>query len=444
MKSVLKSLFLTAMIVVLGAASAHAAGYGLYEYSARGNALGGSLIARTPDASTAAFNPANVTNLPGTHFQAGFTAINPYSTVTFENDAYGEGNGKSNVWVPPHMYLTYQQGENLWINLAFISRFGLGTEFEEDWSGRYNVNYAGIESTSFNPTIAWKATDKLSLAIGPEIMWFKFRQDKVTDQYGALAKAAMKSGNLAAAAQYKAAMNNPATTDTDVDVALEGDSLGLGLTLAMHYQYNDDLAFGLTYRSQVKQEVEGETSFSYRDAQLKHPALKAVYATTNSEATIILPDEVFAGVSYNVNDKLSVEADLVWTNWSLYNELNIHSDNEYLGTVSSTKDYNDAIRVQLGAEYAYNDWLTLRGGYVFDQSPINGDHAEYLLPTGDRHLFSVGSGFRIDENWTLDLSYTYLIAEERQFDARPEEGIYDSEGHDTVTHLVGVTVGYDF
>lgn len=390
---------------------------------ARGNALGGSLIARTPDASTAVFNPANVTNLPGTHFQAGFTAINPYSTITFDDDKYGDATGKSNVWIPPHMYFTYQQGENLWINLATFSRFGLGTEFEEDWSGRYNVNYAGIETVSFSPSIAWKANDKLSLAIGPEFMWFKFRQDKVVDYTGA---------------------NDPTTTDTDIDSALEGDSLGMGLMLAMHYQYNDDLAFGLTYRSQVEQEVNGEMTFSVPKSNPAYPVLVTKFATANAGARIILPDEIFAGVSYNVTDRLSVEADLVWTNWSLYNELNIENEDTGKLATSSTKDYNDTIRVQLGAEYQYNDWLTLRGGYVFDQSPIEDEYAEYLLPTGDRHLFSAGTGFRFDEHWTLDLSYTYLVAEERHFDERKAEAIYDSKGHNTFTHLVGVTVGYDF
>jgi long-chain fatty acid transport protein len=322
---------------------------------ARGNALGGSLIARTPDASTAVFNPANVTNLPGTHFQAGFTAINPYSTITFDDDKYGDATGKSNVWIPPHMYFTYQQGENLWINLATFSRFGLGTEFEEDWSGRYNVNYAGIETVSFSPSIAWKANDKLSLAIGPEFMWFKFRQDKVVDYTGA---------------------NDPTTTDTDIDSALEGDSLGMGLMLAMHYQYNDDLAFGLTYRSQVEQEVNGEMTFSVPKSNPAYPVLVTKFATANAGARIILPDEIFAGVSYNVTDRLSVEADLVWTNWSLYNELNIENEDTGKLATSSTKDYNDTIRVQLGAEYQYNDWLTLRGGYVFDQSPIEDEYAE--------------------------------------------------------------------
>jgi long-chain fatty acid transport protein len=321
------------------------------------------------------------------------------------------------------MYFTYQQGENLWINLATFSRFGLGTEFEEDWSGRYNVNYAGIETVSFSPSIAWKANDKLSLAIGPEFMWFKFRQDKVVDYTGA---------------------NDPTTTDTDIDSALEGDSLGMGLMLAMHYQYNDDLAFGLTYRSQVEQEVNGEMTFSVPKSNPAYPVLVTKFATANAGARIILPDEIFAGVSYNVTDRLSVEADLVWTNWSLYNELNIENEDTGKLATSSTKDYNDTIRVQLGAEYQYNDWLTLRGGYVFDQSPIEDEYAEYLLPTGDRHLFSAGTGFRFDEHWTLDLSYTYLVAEERHFDERKAEAIYDSKGHNTFTHLVGVTVGYDF
>ncbi|SKA64758.1 OmpP1/FadL family transporter [Desulfobaculum bizertense] len=451
MKTALRNCLLALLLVMCTAVGAQAAGYGLYEFSARGNALGGSLVARTPDAAAAAFNPANTTNLPGTHMQFGATFINPYSKIDFENfsGAYEDATGKSNVWVPPHFYITHQLNDRFWLNLGVMSRFGLGTEFEETWTGRYNVNFASINAFSVNPTIAWKMTDKLSLAVGPEFMWFKYRSDKVVDGNSVIYKA--KNGPGASRVPGSVGMTgvpqDPTSHGEDIDAMLEGDSVGLGFTAALHYQINKDWAAGLTYRSQMKQEVRGEATFSLPNSS--NPANNAFYSTlfknSSAGAKIILPDEVFAGVSWQATPKLSLEADLVWTNWSLYRTLTVEYDDLPAQEASiSDKNWRDAWRVQLGAEYAYSDALTLRCGYVWDQSPIHGDQADYMIPTGDRHLFSVGTGYRFNENWTVDLSYTYLIAQDRSFDNRPAEGVFESEAHDTVTHLYGITVGYDF
>ena len=59
-----------------------AAGYGIYEWSARGNALGGAMVARDADPSAVAYNPAAITDLPGDQFQLGFTAVAPSAAAT--------------------------------------------------------------------------------------------------------------------------------------------------------------------------------------------------------------------------------------------------------------------------------------------------------------------------------------------------------------------------
>jgi len=96
--------FALAMLATFACArSTHAAGFGLYEASARGNAMGGALVGDTGDASANYFNPANMTDLSGTHTLLGATAIHPVLDIT----ANGEKNNLDSGWfAPPHAYVT--------------------------------------------------------------------------------------------------------------------------------------------------------------------------------------------------------------------------------------------------------------------------------------------------------------------------------------------------
>ena len=218
-------LFLLALLL-FQTAPVHSAGFGIYEWSARGNALGGTLIGRADDPSAVAFNPAGITQLDGTRVMAGFTAIAPQTEVVTDTETT---KTKSNIWLPPHAYLTYQLNDRYWLGVGIYSRFGLGTEYPDDWDGKYNVTFAGIKSVSLNPNLAIKLTDDLSFAFGLEAMWFEFTQEKMK--------------NLSA-------LGCP-----DMPAKLVGDSIGYGFNHALQYTPEEWLAVGLVYKSQVEQPV---------------------------------------------------------------------------------------------------------------------------------------------------------------------------------------------
>ena len=114
-----------------------AGGFALYEYGARANAMGGANIALADDASAVAYNPAGITQLPGTHIMFGATAIAPTADVRAGADK--KTTTQTNVYLPPHAYLTYQAGERAWIGLGMFTRFGVGTQYGYDWTGKNNV-----------------------------------------------------------------------------------------------------------------------------------------------------------------------------------------------------------------------------------------------------------------------------------------------------------------
>jgi len=406
----LRRILLAVVFIMVFATSCFAAGFGLYEFSARGNALGGTLAARADDPSALSYNPAGITQLEGDHIMFGLTAIRPQLDIIIGGVAYGN---EVKTWIPPHFYYTRQLDDRYWFGLSLTSRFGLGSEFKEDWPGRYNNYYACIQSVSLTPTLAMKVSDQFSVAVGVEAMWFEFEQKKkIPTPYG------------------------------DVDAGLKGDDMGWGWNLGLHFRPTEKLKLGLFYRSEVDQTVEGNVNF-----QLPSAELATLFPDTTGSGAVTTPASFTVGAAYQISEKTSIEADAMYIKWSSYKDLTIKYGEVIpaIGTdkVSTPKNWDDVWRYQLGIEHALTDNSWLRLGYVYDNSPVPDETIDYIVPANDRQIYSIGYGFTKDK-WTWDLSYSYLDIKDRNIPGNLEEGVFPSSVTNADTHMLGVTVTYSF
>ena len=108
---------------------AQAEGFALSDFGARGTALAGGMVARADDPSAVAWNPAGITQLPGTQIMVGMTAIQPSGTVDTV-DRFGIGRSTDvdkHTWANPHAYLTHQFSDNLWGGIGIFSRSASAT-----------------------------------------------------------------------------------------------------------------------------------------------------------------------------------------------------------------------------------------------------------------------------------------------------------------------------
>lgn len=196
----------------------------------------------------------------------------------------------------------------------------------------------------------------------------------------------------------------------------------------------------------MTQNVRGEADFTKPLAM--QAARPTWYTDCGASGDVTLPGVLSLGVMVEPIKDLTLEFDLVRTFWSSYEKLTFNYERDLVpptGVTSSTttKNWHDVWRYQVGLEYGPTDWLDLRCGYVYDQSPIPDEHADYLLPTNDRELYNLGLGFKHD-NWTADLSYTYLLMHQRDTNARAGEGVYNTHFENGRTHILGLTLGYRF
>jgi long-chain fatty acid transport protein len=79
-------------------------------------------------------------------------------------------------------------------------------------------------------------------------------------------------------------------------------SWGLGFNLGLLFKPLDYLSAGVSYRSQVRQQVNGKVRFRPLNT-----------FDGDASGSIILPDMVFAGIMVQPLKQLSVEGGIIWT-----------------------------------------------------------------------------------------------------------------------------------
>ncbi len=393
--------FLGMVASLLVSSQCFAAGFALWEGSARANALGDAVVGRADDPSAIMYDPAGITQLPGLQVESGATGIRTAGTISVPANATLQGTGGVlplsnaaesqnviNEWaLVPNMYATYQASDRIWLGLGIFSPFGLSVAFPSNWFGAYNSFYSEVQSVDVNPNIAFKINDQLSVAAGLDAMEFGLDlQNRLPEVVGG----ALLPIGLSPISQIK------------------GDTWGYGYNLAVHYKPCKWMAMGISYRSQI---TEGGDMNDYI-----HLASGAQAAYTVAHSSTTLPDSLDMGVVFYPADAWSWEIGGMWTRWSNFQSMQFALNAPIYGPANNPltvqKNWNDTWRLQTGVEYHLTPHVDLRAGYIYDEEAIPNDFADYVLPSNNRNYFSFGTGIHYG-NVALDLSYTYIMIESR-------------------------------
>lgn len=396
MKKILPILFLISTTMVFGG------GFQLNEHGTRAMAQGGAFAARAYDASAIYFNPAGLGFQKHGSVYVGTTLIMPQANF------YGPTNlnlGTKNemvsqLFTPINVYATYPVNDQIHVGIGIYNPFGLGTEWEDNWSGKFITQKVDLQSFFISPTVAYKVNDRLSVGAGFNYV----TGDVAINRY----------------------VSDPFDPHGKIDLELNGT--GMGFNIGAIYKVNEQLSAGASYRSSVKIDASGTAAFTPN---------RSIYPAGDADATLELPATAYIGLAYKVTDNLEVEADYQYIGWSSYKELAISFKKDGSKTVSP-KNYENTFILRFGGEYTMDE-LQIRFGYLFDNNPVQDKYTDPLLPDADRHGINVGFGYALNETMRIDVAYLYLQFMERtvtnteiQFD-----GVYQSKAH-----LLGINFGY--
>ena len=454
-----------AILAACTSSMAFAAGFALYEGSARGNALGGAVMGRAVDASANFYNPATLSDFTNTVITVGMTTEHP-TADTYVN---GRSDWKMDpgAFILPHAYIAQPLPYGFTFGLGVAPEYGLGTHYHKGWGMAWDTLDTTIKGISLNPNLAYAITENWSVSAGIRLMYFSFEQhsDQLATQDG--------------------------TTYGTVHDHLKGDNgmIDWGWQLSSRYNITEKLSAGVLYKSFIDCKIKGtnRTSVeSYDDSAISgqvqkgveaalsdagipssHPMYNTLYKKYYSEnyskavatahslvdagadsadgdasAKVRLPQSLTMGLNYDVTDDIHLGTALTWTEWSCMEAINFNLPGDNDRTVPLK--WNDTWRVGFGLAYDLTESLTLMGSYVFDQDPTRKYFGTSMLPPGDRHIATFGFGYVLGP---VDISVSYglvFMNGDSLFTSDDTGTQYKLETSNGLSHAVAVTASYRF
>jgi long-chain fatty acid transport protein len=429
---------LLALMLTLGVAvlptPVFASGFQLFEQNASGlgNAFAGQ-AAGVKNASAIHFNGAALTRVKGWNVVVSVDPIGLSTTFADSGSTVpsagafvfpvplGNDGGDAGKWIPvPSGYVSGQVTERIWLGVGVNVPFGLETNWDPAWMGRFHATKSKVQALTVSPTIALQLSDTLSIGGGAN--WQQLKADFNSGvAFGGLAYA----GTAQAVAAYPPAVQVAALTAVVTQLGpsgrslegaglISGDSKAWGWNAGALLKLGEQAHLGVSYRSKITHDITGDVTFvdapSFSLPGSLAPigdALNARFANGPVKTTITLPDTWSVALAWE-NEKVEVLADWTWTGWSTLQSLDINrADNSALSSVPLK--FEDTWRVGLGLNYRFNDAWRLRLGTAYDKAPVQDQYRTPRLPDANRVWAAGGFEWTLGEKARVDVGYSHIF-----------------------------------
>ena len=388
------------LAVTLASSQIFASGFALNEQSVSGMGTGfAGRSSSADDASTVFGNPAGMSRLSGQQVTGGIAVIDASTDIKDANGSI-KGTNKGDM-VPftgvPMGFYTNKLNDQWAVGFGVYAPFGLVTDYESSFQGRGFGSKSEVKVVTLQPTVSYAFNDRVSIGFGPTI------------------------NRIAGTLESELRLTpNPLAGAGDSNVKIKGDDTALGFNAGILVQATDTTRVGLTYHSKVKYKLEGHTNVTASSDPFTAARLKS----NRYDATLKIdtPESWDLSVTQDMNDAWKLYAGATWTRWSRLKDITVNNKGvttagggfapTLVGTIKEEQNWHDTWAYAVGTSYQLTKQVVLRTGLTFDQSPTNNTDRSPRIPTGDRTIFSVGLGYAVMDNMTIDLAYSYLKEEE--------------------------------
>ena len=433
-----------AVLLALSSLSAQAEGYKLLEQSvsSMGNAYAGR-GAQITDATLVYSNPAALTQLDGAQLSAGLNLISAktnYRNASAQSangqpilDSRTEGANSLNE-VVPFVFYADKVSEQLSWGIGFYVPFGLSSDYDDDFVGRYFADETAVQVLSLQPAIGYKLNEQWSIGGGISINRAEGTLSKFKDHSG-----------LCEAGPLLGTIFNNAICASHYEV--EGDDIAFGYTLGLHGEPIDGTRLAFTWHSAVNYTLKGDSVITNTPVTSANglpylvpvpgmPQLPLLDARTGKLATndvlieksqldLTTPASAAFSIDQQLTPAVSLQFSAAWTQWSKFQSIDIISNDAnpsislntqrepnlnspgYIGYIPEY--WHNSWSFALGATYVYQSDLTLKTGIAYDENPIGQSHKTARIPTDDRVWLTVGANWQLNDQLSLDFAYGYLF-----------------------------------
>ena len=414
-----------AVAVAIISTQAWSAGFQLNEFSSSG--LGRAYSgegAIADDAGNASRNPALIMMFDRPTFSAGAVYIDPDVNISGKSPYTGRSTDADNIaptaWVP-NAHFVMPINEQFGWGASVTSNYGLATEFNDSYIvGEYGGK-TDLKTVNLNLSGAYRLNDSWSFGLGFNAVYADAKIERYSgEQTAALPKVSNKIASL------------------------KGDEWGYGWNAGILYELDKNNRYGLTYRSEVKIDFDGDYKSGIRTQANAIPSAGTTFpwgttnATVPGSLTLNLP-EMWELSGYNrIAPQWAIHYSMAYTSWSQFQELKATGSN---GQTLFYKEegFKDSYRIALGTTYYMDKSWTFRTGIAYDDSPVPASKRSISIPDQDRLWLSAGTTYAFNDDASIDVGVSYMHGQK----VTVKEGPYtfDSEGK---AWLFGTNFNYAF
>ncbi len=383
-------LFGTAAILIMTVSgTAQAAGFYLQQQSVRGWGRANSGEVADQGAASLWWNPAAIAGATESEAAFGAVGILPSGTVDDSGTLIDRPGappvpvgGLSRLHDPivkgvaPHNAFVLPLGDRIAVGLAVTAPFSFTSDYDPSGWQRYSAIRSRLLTLDFQPSLAVKATDWLSVGAAVNIQY--------------------------ADAWLSNALPNLAPGSPDGRLRLTGNGVDFGWSAGIQLRPVERVSIGIAYKSAVDHKLEGPVDISGLQGPLAARNLRA-----KTVARFTTPWQLIMGGRFGVTKGLTLNAQAVHFGWSKFDRI------EIAAPISNAivEDYKDTWSVALGFDQALGERLTLRAGFQIDPTPTRDSGRDPRVPDADRVDYNVGATFRMSEHLSLDAAASYTDLE---------------------------------
>ncbi len=430
------------------------------------------------DRSTAAIsnNPAAMSLMSAGQAGGNFSLVIPDWSVNENWDCRAEDNcAKSNIGkitAIPTLGLIRPMGNNFTWGMGLAAIAGQGLDYGDDWKGRAVVRDNGLQVLGLMNSISWRMNSEWTFGLGLGILHGSFEQKQDLPSLSASAEddiesviefvglaqdcqglppaalaiclngAVNESGlDPASAAETISSLQSYLDGESGTKVDLEGDDLGAAIVLGATYEFHPGHRLGLAYHYMSDFTFEGDAKINGQ--LLSDEPRQKQHMTLDWN----MPNRLVVSGSHQARSNLRLYWDFERVFFDEFERTDLRIDG--YSTVRIDRNFKDANRYAIGAEYSPDEKLTLQLGLSFDESPVDDSDRMPDIPVDEIVKTTFGAIYQRNKKFHL---HGY-VAVEFLGDSKVEQlasihgnkvGSSVNLDSDATLYVLGVSFGYRF
>ena len=411
-------------VLAISVTDSFSSGFGIFTQDSSSTAQAAATIAHSDNPSAIFYNPSLINQLTGTQVEAETTLISP--TREFKSAAGQTTKTESQIFFPSTFYVTHAVNEKFSVGFGIFSPFGLGTKWPDNWEGRYVATNSKLTSFAFNPVASVRLAPWITVAGGLVYM----SVDTTLERH----------------------LNFSGLGLPDGTQKFHATGSGFGFNAGLLIEPTKDMNIGLSYRSRVRTDLDGNVTFGIPAAGA--PLLGPLFPNTSANAKLDLPAQAYAGIYFKQLYPLTFEIATRWEQWSLFKELDLQFGQPVAGSSDfiSERNWRDTWSGMIGLKYQLTKPVALLGGYLYQRGAVPASTFEPAIPDSDGHLFTIGTEIKL-KSLSLAAGYGYQILQKRTknntVDDNPNDGIFNAATagngeYRSHLHIASLSITYRF